>query len=75
MQISDLWKYKWCPSKAIRAKCVECSAGQVNEVRNCPVTSCPLWEYRFGKKRKSKFYQARSANTDNALDNSETEED
>lgn len=38
------------PLKAIRAKCLDCSAGSAKEVRLCPVKSCPLWEYRFGKR-------------------------
>ncbi len=37
------------PMKAIRAKCLDCSAGSANEVKLCPVTSCPLFPYRFGK--------------------------
>lgn len=34
--------------KAIRMKCMDCSCGQYAEVRNCTVTSCPLWEFRMG---------------------------
>lgn len=37
------------PIKAIRAKCLECSCNQVVEVRECPVTDCPLFPFRFGK--------------------------
>lgn len=37
------------PMKAIRAKCLECSAGNANEVKLCPITACPLFPYRFGK--------------------------
>ncbi len=37
------------PMKAIRAKCLDCSAGQPKEVRLCPVTACPLWPYRMGR--------------------------
>ena len=36
-------------SQAIRAKCLDCCCGQVNEVRQCPATNCPLWNYRMGK--------------------------
>jgi|GEM_PF-1825647 len=36
------------PMKAIRAKCLDCSAGQYSEVSRCPVTDCPLWAWRFG---------------------------
>ncbi len=37
------------PMKAIRTKCLDCSAGSSNEVKLCPVKSCPLFPYRFGK--------------------------
>ena len=36
------------PIKAIRAKCLECCAGQYHEVRFCKVKGCALYEYRFG---------------------------
>ena len=36
------------PLKAIRKKCMECSAGSAREVSLCPVHDCPLWEWRFG---------------------------
>lgn len=36
------------PIKAIRAKCLECSGGQVKEVRVCPIKRCVLYEYRMG---------------------------
>jgi hypothetical protein len=35
--------------KAIRGKCLECSCFQPNEVKECPVTACDLWAYRFGR--------------------------
>lgn len=34
---------------AIRAKCMECSAGSSYEVRKCTVEKCPLWPFRLGK--------------------------
>lgn len=37
------------PIKAIRAKCLDCCCGQVNEVRLCPCTECSLYSYRLGK--------------------------
>lgn len=40
---------KITPLKAIRLKCLECSAGQPKEVRLCPCIDCPLFLYRFGK--------------------------
>lgn len=36
------------PLKAIRAKCMDCMYEQINEIRLCPCTDCPLWEYRLG---------------------------
>ena len=40
------------PMKAIRAKCLDCCAGQVAEVRRCELENCPLFRYRFGKRPK-----------------------
>lgn len=37
------------PLKAIRAKCIDCCCGSSNEVKLCTVTSCPLYDFRFGK--------------------------
>ena len=37
------------PLKAIRLKCLDCVCFQINEVRLCPSTDCPLHPYRFGK--------------------------
>lgn len=39
-------------SKAIRAKCYECSAYQIVEVRNCHINNCPLWAFRGGHRIK-----------------------
>jgi len=38
------------PMKAIRLKCLDCSAGSAKEVRQCPVKDCSLWPYRLGKR-------------------------
>jgi hypothetical protein len=37
------------PVKAIRAKCLECSAGSANEVRICDRGACALHPFRSGK--------------------------
>jgi len=42
-------KVQLTPIKAIRAKCLDCMAGQVKEVRLCPSEDCSLFNYRFGK--------------------------
>lgn len=36
----------------IKEKCLECMAGQQNEIRLCPVDRCPLWPYRLGDPNK-----------------------
>lgn len=43
---------KLTPLKAIRKKCLDCCAGQMNEVRFCIVITCPLHEYRSGHRPK-----------------------
>ena len=45
---------KLTPLKAIRKKCLDCCAGQMNEVRLCTVKNCPLHEYRSGHRPKDK---------------------
>ena len=37
------------PVKAIRKKCLDCSAYSPAEVRSCPIRDCPIYEYRMGK--------------------------
>lgn len=37
------------PVRAIRLKCLDCSAGSSNEVKLCLIEDCPLYKYRFGK--------------------------
>lgn len=37
------------PIKAIRAHCLDCMCGQVNEVKLCPSKDCSLYPYRLGK--------------------------
>lgn len=38
------------PMKAMRRKCLDCCCGSPKEVELCPVTGCPLFAYRFGKR-------------------------
>lgn len=37
------------PLRAIRAKCIDCSAGSMKEVRECVMLDCPLYSYRLDK--------------------------
>lgn len=39
---------KITPLTAIRAKCIDCCAGQLKEVRLCQITDCSLHPFRFG---------------------------
>lgn len=43
---------KLTPLKAIRKKCLDCCAGQMNEIRFCTVKTCPLHVYRSGHRPK-----------------------
>ena len=42
------------PLKAIRLRCLDCSAGSIKEVRLCPVHDCELYQYRMGHNPKRK---------------------
>ena len=43
---------KRTPIKAIRAKCLDCCAGQTAEVRKCTLKNCALYQYRMGRRPK-----------------------
>lgn len=43
---------KLTPMRAIRAKCLDCMAQQVQEVRLCIDEKCHLWPYRMGHRPK-----------------------
>ena len=34
---------------AIRARCIDCCGYEPSKVTECPMTDCPLWEFRMGK--------------------------
>jgi len=53
------------PLKAIRAKCLDCTAGSFKYIEFCPSIDCPLWPYRFGKGRSIAAKQGK--NTDPIL--------
>ena len=42
------------PLKSIRRHCLECSNGQSKLVRECVITDCPLYDFRFGKNPRRK---------------------
>ena len=51
--------------KAVRAKCLDCCCWQPNEVKQCPATQCPLYDFRMGKNpfRKKKEYSEEQLKT------------
>ena len=50
------------PVKAIRAKCLECSGGSPKEVRECLISDCALYPFRFGKNPARKGIGGKGAN-------------
>ena len=64
---------------AVRAKCLDCSCYQPSEVRDCPVTACDLWPYRFGSDpspSKSRGFAKSSVYTgDSSVDDAERHSD
>lgn len=62
------------PLKAIRAKCLECSCGQVVEVRLCVLHDCALYPYRMGH-RPGKSTQKTEASAEDDKSIEELEED
>ena len=51
-------------SKAIRLKCIDCSGGNMAEVRKCPATGCPLWRYRMGHEENDELKPLRKNGED-----------
>ena len=49
MSDEDYSNHKTNPMKAIRAKCIDCCAGNMAEVKICHITACDLHPYRMGK--------------------------
>lgn len=58
---------KLTPLKAIRAKCLDCTAGQFIEIRLCTCTECPLYEYRMGKRPKGEEVETENSADSAAL--------
>ena len=56
------------PTKAIRAKCLDCCCGSAKEVRLCTNKKCSLYPYRFGKKPKDDKNIGRSENEEKTAD-------
>ena len=52
------------PLKAIRAKCLDCSCYQLNEIRLCEATGCALWPFRAGLSTPGSWKLRKPAATD-----------
>lgn len=48
------------PMRAMREKCLDCCCGQVAMVKDCPITGCAIWPYRFGRDPRRKPRAART---------------
>jgi len=42
------------PAKAVKEKCLECGEGTYLDIKNCEITSCPLYHFRLGKGTKDR---------------------
>lgn len=42
------------PIKAIRAKCKDCTCGQLQDIKDCTIEKCPLHPYRMGRRPTDK---------------------
>lgn len=61
--VQDLRKRgKLTMCKAIRLKCLDCSAYSPSEVEKCDDEFCPNWEFRTGRARRSRRQTLQSLN-------------
>ena len=49
MRIKKIDKLR-TPYKTFRAKCMDCTQSQYDEIKYCQVPQCPIYPFRFGKK-------------------------
>ena len=47
-ELTALGHKKLSTIQAIRARCIDCCAGQPSEVRRCVAVNCPSWPFRMG---------------------------
>lgn len=52
--LTDKEAQKLSPLQAIRQKCLECMMFESAQVRECDITNCPNYQYRFGKNPRRK---------------------
>lgn len=65
----DYSKIRLTASKAIRAKCMDCTCQQQTAVRECAIVKCPLWRWRMGREQVDDlYYSARASKEIEALE-------
>lgn len=47
-ELEEMGHARMSTTAAIRAKCLDCCAGNIAEVRRCAAVTCPSWSYRMG---------------------------
>jgi hypothetical protein len=55
MSVTNTYKkaYEGSKANAVKAKCLDCTCDQREEIRDCEAFTCPLWEVRpYQVKRK-----------------------
>lgn len=52
--IEEKFKEHPTPLKAIRLMCIDCCGGNRKAPKDCTSASCPLYQFRTGKRPKSK---------------------
>lgn len=67
MNRTDYSTIRLTASKAIRAKCMDCTCQQQAEVRNCTIKTCPLWRYRMGREQRDELYTRKPASEKNLI--------
>ena len=55
---------KATPLKKIREHCLGCCCGSPKEVKYCPLTDCPIWLYRFGRRPESAIHRLGTSGKD-----------
>lgn len=53
------------PLRAIRTKCLDCSGNFYKSVKECPITKCPLYPYRMGKRAQRNNSSGKDDTTEN----------
>lgn len=53
------------PIQAIKKKCLECSNGNKDEIRDCLIKTCPLYDFRISVRHRRKVDDSEQLSLDN----------